>query len=148
MITFKLVSDYESIKRRAFELADPEILKATNAIPVAGGEFFELDTSYKMARGTVNPALVPSYCFFGEGPGRTDMQTLGKGTFLYLNEYEADTLIFTGTGLTLGEALEVANVTIGGIVRRGLVQYTSGHIVGYVTRLPANNNQWLRFHTA
>ena len=49
------------------------------------------------------------------------------------------------TGITLGEALEVADVTIATLTRRGLVQFTTGYVVGYATRLPANNNGFLRF---
>lgn len=145
--TFKLVTAFEPITRRAFELADPEILKATNAEPLLGGEWLELDSAYKMARGAADPALVPSYCFFGE-PGRTEMQALGKGTFLFLNQFEADTLIFDSTSLTLGCALEVGDVSYGGGTKRGLQLATSGVVVGYCTRLPATNNNYLRFHTA
>jgi hypothetical protein len=64
---------------------------------------------------------------------------------LYLGPYEADTLIMNSTSLTVGAALEVSNVTVGGLTRRGLVLRTTGYIVGYVTRLPANNKNFLRF---
>jgi hypothetical protein len=72
-------------------------------------------------------------------------QAIGKGPFLYGGFYEADTLIMDATALTLGEAVSVYDLDIGGIIRRGLGAYTAGFIVGYVTRLPANNNNKLRF---
>jgi hypothetical protein len=141
---FKLTSEFQTLGRRSFPLADPTILNPTNAQPLVDGEWLQLNTSYQMARGTVNPAIVPSFAYFAE-QGRYETQALGKGPFLYLNSYEADTLIMDATGLVVGDALEVADVTIGGIVRRALQEYTSGLIVGYVTRLPANNNNYLRF---
>ena len=158
MITFKLVTGFNDVQRRSFDLADPDILKATNARPIAGGEWFQFDSSYKMARGGDNSqdtpgtpddeASVPSYVFFGEGPGRTDMQATGKGTFIFLNDFEADTLIYDGDGLALGDALSVYDIDNGdGIIRRGLAKASSGKVVGYVSRLPANNNGWLRFST-
>lgn len=157
MQTFKLVSPFEPIHRRSFVLDDPEIIKATNARPLVGGEFLQLTTAYKMARGgdgsqstpgtPDDEATVPSFCFFGE-PGRTEMQAIGKGTFLYGGFFEADTLVFDGDGLSLGSPLSVYDVDYGGIIRRGLaLAGGSNPVVGFVSRLPANNNSWLRFHT-
>jgi hypothetical protein len=146
--TFRLVTSFEDIGRRSFDLASPGILKATDTNPIVSGEFFQLDGDYKMARGTVNPAVVPSYVFYGE-PGRTEMQALQKGTFLFhRGPYEAETKVMTSTSIVVGSALEVADVTYGGKTRRGLVLRTSGVVVGYATKLPANNDGWLRFRTA
>jgi hypothetical protein len=155
--TFKLVSPFEPLQRRSFDMEVPGILRATHARPIANGEWFQLtSTTYKMERGgdgvvttpgtPDNEAAVPSYAFFGE-PGRTEMQALGKGTFLFLGPYEADTLIFhAGAGLSIGQKLAVYDLDMGdGIVRRGLAPWSSGYIAGYVTRLPAYNNNWLRF---
>lgn len=146
MLNFNLVSEFQLIQRRSFELADPTILQPTAAIPLVEGEWLELDTNYKMKRGTVNPAAVRSFAYFAE-KGRYETQVLGKGPFLFVGPYEADTLIFDGTGLTVGAGLEVANVTVGGVVRRGLVLATTGYVVGHVTRLAANNKNYLRFVT-
>lgn len=143
-INFKLVSEFQTIHRRPFELADPAILKPTNANPLLDGEFLELDAAYKAVRGTVNPALVPSFAYFAER-GRYETQAILKGPLLYGGFYEADTLIMNATGLTLGGELEVNNVTIATLTKRGLKIQTTGKIVGYVTRLPANNKNFLRF---
>ena len=144
VINFKLISEFQTIHRRPFELAAPAILDPNNAQPLVDGEFLELDGTYKMARGTVNPAVVPSFVYFAER-GRYETQALQKGPFLYLGWYEADTKIMDSTALAVGDPLEITNVTIGGIVRRALKKATTGYVIGYATRLPAVNNGWLRF---
>lgn len=142
---FKLVSEFQTIQRRPFELAAPELLDPTNVNPLLDGEFLELNSTYKMARGTVNPALVPSFAYFAER-GRYEVQAIQKGPFLFLGAYEADTLIFDPSGITtIGQKLEVNNVTIGPVTKRGLKIYSSGLVVGYVTRLPGDNKNFLRF---
>lgn len=141
---FRLISPFIAQNRRDLELADPAILRPTAAIPLLQGEWLELNTSYQLVRGTADPAAVPSWPVFAES-GRLDTQTINKVPVLYLNAFEADTLIFDGASLTLGAGLEVANVTYGGLVRRGLQLLSTGLEVARVTRLPANNNGYLRF---
>lgn len=141
---FKLVSEFQTIHRRPFPLATPALLNPNNANPLLDGEFLEHTAAYKMERGTGTPALVPSFAYFAER-GRYEVQAIQKGPFLYLGDYEADTLIMTAAGIALGEALEVSTTPIATIDKRGLVQYTAGYIVGYATRLPVNNNGFLRF---
>lgn len=143
-LDFRLVSEFVDIKRRPFELAVPTLLDPTSANPLVLGEFLELDVNYKMIRGAASPALVPSYCVFAE-QGRFETQALGKVPMLYMGTYEAETKVMNATGLVVGDALEVANVTYGGQTRRGLVEFTTGLIAGRVTRLPANNGGFLRF---
>lgn len=157
MLDFKLVSEFVTIHRRDFELADPTLLKPASANPLVLGEWLELDAAYKMARfgalggpGGADPGVNPASVFFAE-QGRYDTQAIGKGPFLYMQEYEADTKIFdgaAGAGITaIGQALEVADVSIGGVIKRGLVRQNTGYIVGRVSRLPAANNQFLRFRS-
>lgn len=143
---FRLVSEFQTIHRRPFELATPALLNPNNANPLLDGEFLELTANYRMERGTGTPALVPSFAFAAER-GRYETQAIQKGPFLYLGDYEADTLIFDGTGITaVGQQVEVNNVTIGGVAgKRGLVIFTAGKSIGWVTRLPAANNNFLRF---
>jgi hypothetical protein len=151
-LNFNLISEFQTIHRRPFPLAAPEILNPTNVRPLVDGEFLQLTSAYAMARGgsnnagggAANEGTVPAFAYFAE-QGRYEVQAIQKGPFLYMAPYEADTLIFYGTGLTLGGALSVWDVSIGGIVRRALAPVTSGFVVGYVTRLPANNSNWLRF---
>jgi len=160
-VNFKLVSEFQTIHRRPFTLADPAILKPSNARPLVDGEFLQLDTAYKMARGgdgtagagAEDIATVPSFAFFAES-GRSDTQAIEKGPFLYGNFYEADTIIMdaaAANGISaVGQALFVGDIDVGGIVRRGLMGALATPagtelVVGYVTRLPANNNGYLRF---
>jgi hypothetical protein len=151
-VNMKLVSEFQTIHRRSFELAVPTILDPTNVRPLVEGEFLQLDTAYKMARGGDNAgnltdeALVPSFCYFAE-QGRYETQAIGKGPMLYLGGYEADTKIMDATGLGIGDALTVYDLDLGGIIRRGLGQQTlaTAFVIGYVTRLPGANNGFLRF---
>ena len=144
-LNLKLVSEFQTIQRRPFELVDGTLLNPVASNPLIDGEFLELDaTTYRMLRGTANPALVPSFCFFAER-GRYETQAIGKGPFLYMGPYEADTKVMDATGLAVGDALEVANVLIGGVNKRALVKATTGYVIGRVTRLPAYNSGWLRF---
>lgn len=147
-VSFKLVSEFQTLHRRSFELADPTILRpATSANPLVMGEFLDLTTAYKMQRGTGTLA-VPSFAYYAE-EGRYEVQTISKGPFLYMGVYEADTMVFDGTAITaVGQPLFVGDVTYGSLTRKGLVGVatpTTEHAIGFVTRLPANNNNWLRF---
>jgi hypothetical protein len=142
---FKLVSEFQTIQRRPFELDDPTILNPTVTNPLLDGEFCELTaTTYKMARGSANPATAMSFAYFAER-GRYEVQAIQKGPFLFLGPYEADTLIMDSGSLVVGSKLEVGNVTMGTVTKRGLKLATTGLVVGYVTRLPANNKNFLRF---
>jgi hypothetical protein len=144
---FKLVSDFVDIARRSMELEDTTILDPTSANPLIMGEWLEMSsTIYGVKRGTVNPSTVPSWAVFAE-QGRFETQVLGKVPILFMKPFEADTKIMLATGLAVGDALEVADVTIGSLTRRGLVKFTTGFKVGRVTRLPADNGGYLRFLT-
>jgi len=148
-INFRLVSEFQTIQRRSFELGTPAVLNpnSVSPVPLVDGEFLELTAAYKMDRGSANPAVVPSYCYFAE-QGRYETQAIQKGPFLFGGTYEADTLIMDATALTLGAALEATDVTIATLTRRGLKLATSGLVLGYVTRLPANNKGFLRFQSS
>lgn len=157
-LDFNLVSEFQTIQRRSFELADPEILNPTNVRPLVIGEWLQLDTAYKMVRGGNNDAVdadeagVPSYVYFAE-QGRYEVQAVQKGPILYGGWFEADTKVMDAAafnGITaVGQPLYVGDVDIAGVVRRGLVGITTpaaGTIIhGWVSRLPANNNGFLRF---
>ena len=144
-IHFKLVSEFQTIHRRPFELVDPTILNPTVTNPLIDGEWLELDTAvYQMKRGSANPAIVPSFAYFAE-QGRYEVQAIKKGPVLYMGWFEADTTVMLSTGIVVGSPLEVADVDIGGVNKRGLVLRTTGFIVGYATRLPSANGGYLRF---
>jgi hypothetical protein len=148
-LDFELVSEFTPIQRRSFPVPTVDgggtpIINPNSTNPLILGEFLELNSAYQMVRGAANPSLWPSFAVFGER-GRTDMQALGKAPMLYMGTYEAQTKVMDDTGLVVGDALEVQDVTFGSLTRRGLIEFTAGYIVGRVTRLPANNNGYLRF---
>jgi hypothetical protein len=154
-LNFKLKSEFQTLHRRAFSLAVPGILDPNNANPLLDGEFLKLDTAYKMARGSGAADTVKSFAYYRER-GAYDTQAIQKGPFLYGGWYEADTLIMdTTVGATItavGQALVVGDVTIATLTRRGLTALPGSpsgaeFVIGYVSRLPANNNNYLRFYT-
>lgn len=155
MLNFRLITEFQTIHRRSLELADSAILSPNDVRPLVEGEWLEFDANYNMARGGDNTAVVgtpddestvPTFPYFAE-QGRYETQALGKGPFLMGGFYEAETKIFDAAGLALNDALSVYDVSVGGIIRRGLAKTTAGLVVGYVSRLPSANNGWLRFHT-
>lgn len=143
MIHLELVSDLQAIIRRDFPLADKTLANPLSTNPLIDGEFMNLNSSYQLVRG-VDGSL--GWAAFAER-GRFDVQALGKVTVLYLMSYEADTKVYASAGLTLGGKLQVkAGLTIDGVAGRvGVGNYASGEILGYVTRLPADNGNKLRF---
>lgn len=141
-VNFELVTDLQSLIRRDFPVANRTLVDPTNANPIIDGEFVFVNSSYQLARaasGTLGFAVLAER-------GRFDVQAIGKLTVLMLMPYEADTAIFTSAGLALGGALKISDaVSFGGQTKSGLAAYDSGVIMGYVTRLPANNGGRLRF---
>ena len=139
---FELVTEVQGLHRRDFAVADRTLVNPNNANPLMDGEFLNLDSSYKLIRGADGSF---GMALFAER-GRMDVQAIGKGTVLMGGAYEADTRVFTTTSLTLGVKLQIrASVTVDTLTKSGLANYSSGEVVGYVTRLPANNGGKLRF---
>jgi len=143
MIHLELTSDLQAIIRRDFPLAVRDLANPLSANPLIDGEFMNLNTSYQLVRG-LDGSL--GWAAFAER-GRFDVQALGKVTILYLMSYEADTKVYASASLALGGKLQVkAGLTIDGVAGRvGLGNYSSGEVIGYVTRLPADNGNKLRF---
>jgi len=156
---FKLVTEFQTLTRRSFVQADPDILKPTNVRPLIDGEWLEIDSSYKMARGGDNVVTVagtpddeklvsPSFVYFAER-GRYETQAIQKGPMIFAGGYEADTKVMDGDGLAVGDPLSVWDIDAmgDGVVRRGLAKASgaTAYIIGYATRLPADNNGFLRF---
>lgn len=140
----ELKTEVQPIHRRDFYVADPTLLNPINANPLVDGEWLELDANYKAVRGS-GEAAVPSWICWAER-GRYDTQAIGKVPLLFLNGFEAITKIVDLTGITVGEALVVQNVTIGGLAKRGLAQLGAGAgehlIIGYATRVFADRLQF------
>lgn len=147
-VTFKLTSEFQTLHRRSFTFADPSILRpATSANPLIMGEWLDLTSAYAMQRGA-GDLSVPSWPYYAE-EGRYEVQAIEKGPFLYMGQFEADTMVFDGAAVsTIGQPLFVGDVTYGSLTRKGLkgiAAPTTEVPIGFVTRLPASNNGWLRF---
>lgn len=158
-VNFEPVSDLFLTQRRDYPLADPTLANPLNAAALVDGEWVKLDTAGKLLRAATfasvgDPATAPSTPLWSER-GRSDTQSVRKHTTLVGGWYEADTRIFDAAATiggaaaitTVGQALKVATVTIGARNYCGLVGAlnTDPYIVGYVTKLPANNGGKLRF---
>jgi hypothetical protein len=170
-INFTPVSDILPVQRRDFPLADPTLAQPLNAIVLIDGEWLTLNSNYQVVRttdittvGAYQPAGAPfpprSFPLFAER-GRYDVQALSssKVPILWRGDYEFDTRIFDATAVVHGGAaitapmqpLKAATITFGGRNFSGLVGHgllsggDTDPIVGYVTRLPANNGGQLRF---
>ena len=141
-VNFELVTEVQGLLRRDFPVADRTLVNPNNANPLMDGEYMNIDSAYKLIRGADGT--------FGMGlfveRGRMDVQAIGKVTVLMGGAYEANTRVFTASGLTLGGKLQIsASVSVDTLTKSGLANYSSGEVLGYVTRLPANNGGLLRF---
>ncbi len=137
------------VERRDFVLTDPTILNPNATNPLVDGEWLEMNASaYTLGRGTGEAASIAWPVFSLRG--QYDTQAISKSTVLFFGGYEADTLIVNTAGLAIGNFLVVADVTIGGLTKRGLIKASGSgqHMVeGIVTRLPGGGK--VRFlHTA
>lgn len=142
-VNFELVTEVQALLRRDFSVADPTLVNPNNANPLMDGEFMNLDSAYKLIRAA---SLSMGFALFVER-GRMDVQAIRKATVLFGGTYEADTRVFTTAGITaVGQKVEIsAAVTVDTLTKSGLKIFTTGEVVGYVTRLPANNGGRLRF---
>jgi hypothetical protein len=163
-INFTPVSDILPIQRRDFAVADPTLTQPLNALALVDGEWMTLNSSYQILRacdvtsGTA-AAAVRSFPLFAER-GRSDVQSMSlhKMPLLFRGDYEFDTRIFDASATnnsgaaitTIMQPLKVATITIGSRNYVGLIGHSGlstslDPIVGYVTKLPANNGGQLRF---
>lgn len=134
----QLISEVLPVQRRDFYMNDPALLNPNNANPLLDGEWLELNSSYKLVRGSSEQAKA-AWQVFAER-GRYDTQSIGKTVLLFIGGYEAETSIADLTGLAVGDMLVVQDVTVGGLTKRGLAKLGAGagqHLIfGWVTRLP------------
>lgn len=141
----RLLSALASIDRKDFAPADPTLLDFENANPLEMGEWLTFDTNQKVVRAA-NPGVRPGpYMMFAE-KGRSDTQGIsgGKVPILFQGGYWAQTTLFTGTP-ALGAELEVAEVLVGSMSKRGLQTVSTGVAIGFVTKRAADNGGWLQF---
>ena len=162
-VNFEPVSDILPVWRKDLPLADKTLADPTNSVALVDGEGLTLNSSYQWVRASdvgtpAAAATVRSFLCFNER-GRSDRMGMAdrKTTSLFSGEYEGDTRVFdaaaaVGSGAaitTVMQPLKVATITIGSRNYTGLVGHggsaDTAPVVGYVTRLPANNGGKLRF---
>jgi hypothetical protein len=155
---FVLTTDQNKVIVRDFGLADKTLADPTNAVALCAGEWVRWNSSDKLVRATAistlaDPATNLAFPLYA-ARGRSDVQSLAdkKMPLIFLGSYEADTNIFdatAGTAIsTVFQPVRVMTVAIGGRNYSGLVGGAindNNLIVGYVSRLPANNGSKLRF---
>lgn len=160
---FEPVSDVLATQRRDFPLADKTLSDPLNAVSLVDGEWMTIDTNYKLVRAAAvgtpgNLAATRSFPLWAER-GRYDVRAMSEGKMpvLWRGEYEFETRVYDGV-VALGsgaaitavlQPLKVATITIGSRNYVGLVGHggsaDASPVVGYVTKLPANNGGKLRF---
>jgi hypothetical protein len=113
------------------------------------GEFLTINSSQKAIRAA-NPGVAPGPWAMYAEKGRSDLQSFAEKRVpvIMLGNYWAETKIFnTSSPPAFGAALAVVNVTYGTKTCSGLSTYSSGSLIGYVTKTGASNNGWLQFYT-
>ena len=167
-VNFEPVSDVLPVQRRDFPLADKTLSDPLNAVALVDGEWMTLNTSYQIVRGAAIATLATAgapgraavRCFplFAER-GRYDVRAMSEGKMpvLFRGDYEFDTRVFDATAAagsgaaitTVLQPLKVGTVLIGARNYCGLLGHggaaDTDPVVGYVTKLPANNGGKLRF---
>lgn len=135
--SLEILSDIIPIQRRDFYVANTTLLQPNGSNPLVEGEWLQLDTTYKLLRGSGTQA-VPAWQMWAER-GRYDTQSIGKVPVLFIGGYEAETTICDVTGCGVGDALVVGDVTVGGLTKRGIEKIpaaTGNYLVfGYVTKV-------------
>lgn len=141
---FELVTELQTLTRRDFGAADETALQPLSTRPLIEGEWLDIDANYKLARGGDNSAgtadegtTMLTFPVHTER-GRYDVQAIKKINVLFLGMYEAETQVMSATSLVLGSALTVQDISLGGVVRRGLAiaSASAGRVVvGYVSKL-------------
>lgn len=161
-VNFEPVRDVMPIQKAVFPLADGDLANPLNAVALVDGEWLVVNSSYKIERATDiattgDEAAKRSWPVWNER-GRTDVQALGerRTVLLWLGGWEFDTRIYDATAVvgggaaitTVGQPVKVATIVIGSRKYTGLVgtqaSDTTKYVVGYVTRLPADNGGKLR----
>lgn len=137
----------DRLVRKPLEVADVRLLDPTNTavVPLIDGELVFMDSTYKWARAS--NAAHPSF-FAIEDRGDTGVQASRKlSAIMGGGAFEADTIVYATALTTLGAAVQlgtVNNTLSGSVNRAGLVASAGGLILGYVTKVAANNGSRLR----
>jgi hypothetical protein len=128
-------------------LVDPE-----NANPIYIGETISLDgtASTEVYQRTLTAGATAVSYFCWAETGRFDVQGLKKLPLIIGGEFLADTKIFTAGTIAVGDPLQAGDATVDSQTKSGLIEHSAGAdtdiVLAFATRLPANNNNYLRIH--
>ncbi len=136
----------DRLNRHPLEVSDTRLLDPLNTavVPLIDGELVQINADYKYARATT--ATVPSY-FVIEDRGDYGVQASRKLSALMGPSFLADTIVYDTALTTLGAAVglgSVNNALSGSVARAGLVAAASNLVIGYITRVAANNGGLLQ----
>lgn len=168
-VNFTLVTPYTDVRIKDFTPVlgsgnMPATLAPDDADVLRDGEFFKLTSAYKATRASTTDGIAgvkaPSWVLYNE-KDRSDIVGAAKVSLIFQGSYEADTKLFlaadAGDGfalkpVTLGAPLCIAK---GAAVSGGYAKFAAlaqlattktDFVVGFVTRLPADNGGLLRFY--
>lgn len=138
----------DRLTRKPLEVANTALLNPNSTSPLAliDGEIVQLNSSYQWTRGS--DATKPGF-FCIEDRGDYGVQASRKlSAIMGGGGFEADTIVYDTALTTLGAAVgqgTVNNSLSGSVARWGLVAAGGNIVIGYVTRLAAQNGNLLRF---
>lgn len=144
---FELITELQTLTRRDFTVADSNILKPLSTLPLVEGEWLEIDSNYKLARGT---GTSPASFIVHTERGRYDTQSIGKTNVLFAGQWEGETSMIEGAIGTFvpGHMLKLAAITSGPNTGRvGIkictagVPVTGDVVVGVVTKANATTGK-------
>lgn len=145
--TWKVVTPIQSQDRLVWPVADPELLKPSNANPLVMGELLQRDSAGKLIRATADTVF--SWCLI-DSAGRSDVQAISSVTVIGINAMLFDTLVFDNAAPpALGAKLMQATVTNAAASltnKSGFKTHAAGgeQVMGHVIEIAANNGGYLR----
>lgn len=159
---FRLISSIKEVWLRAMKVDDDTLVNPQNTDALLDGEILTIKAGYQVGRPVAGDfAAGPPVGQFLNSPvalpifhlkGATDVQAAKNPTVIWHGHFEADTLIFNASPVTAyapGTPVTVVLADLGDGVTRSVLDnqldFATQAIVGTVTRLPADNNGYLRF---
>ena len=134
---FNLITELQTLTRRDFPVEDSDVLNPLSSNPLIDGEWLELNSNYRLARGS-DEGTNPLVFVVHTERGRYDTRAIGKANVLYLGAFEAETSVIDTTSLVQGSPLTVQTVSLGGVNKRALKLAGATAlrvIVGFVSRI-------------
>jgi hypothetical protein len=145
--TWKVVTPIQSQDRLVWPVADPDLLKPSNANPLVMGELLQRDSAGKLVRATDDTKF--SWLLI-DSAGRADAQAISSVAVVGIDAMLMDTLVFDNAAApALGAILMQATVTNAAASltnKSGFKTHAAGgeQVMGHVIEIAANNGGYLR----